>query len=309
MIPRRTLIIGAITLTGVAAVFIFLRITRKEGRDVPSAVKSAQGIRLEPSIHVSPQGEEKGEKIGTTESVDRAYAYLKERQTEGAEEIFSERLAANPNDTEGHLGMGVVNRLKGNTEEAITELNEALKLEPNNINAKYNIAEILTFEKREGLTPEDINLAENYYNDLLQQKPGHPDLQNGLASVYFSTGRLENAIGVWEKTAQEHPDNTILSLNLTGAYLTGGRLDDALTHSKMILEKNPDNSDATYLMGAAEYMKGNTTGGIELIEKATSLNPNNPLYQAKLRELQASNIQKEVATPPPSEEASPPKSD
>lgn len=214
-----------------------------------------------------------------------AFAYIQDDQLEVAKQVFEKKMAEDPNDPEAHLGLGVIDRLSGNVDSALSKFNEALQIDPDNADAKFNMAETLTYERGQSGSAAEKFLAEKYYQDLLQQHPNHPDIQNGLASVYLGTGRTDKAIDVWEKTVLENPNDSILLSNLSEAYIEARRLDDAIVNSQKALENDPNNSDAYFFLGSAEVKKGNQQQGLEAIQKAIELEPENPSYQRKLREL------------------------
>lgn len=213
------------------------------------------------------------------------FAFVEDGQIDQAKQVFEKKLAENPDDPEAYLGLGVVDRVKGSPDAALVKLNEALSRDPNNPDAKFNMAEILAYERGDGGTVAEKYLAERFYNELLEQNSSDPDLQNGLASVYLSSGRTDRSVGIWEKMVQEHPDESVLYSNLGEAYVKSNRPDDAIAVSQKALERDPNNSDAYFFMGQSEIAKGNQQQGVDAIRKAAELEPDNKDYQKKLKEL------------------------
>lgn len=212
-------------------------------------------------------------------------AYVENEQVDRAKEIFEKRLAANPNDPDAHFGLGVVARVEGDPDQALSRLNQALQLNPDHPDAKFNMAEILTFERGEKGTVAEKYLAERHYADLIQRYPDDPDLQNGLAAVYLSSGRTTEAIGIWEQVAQALPAESVIHSNLGEAYLKANRPDDAVVASQRALELDPDNSDAYFFLGNANIAKGNREAGLRAIQRAVELSPSDATYQKRLSEL------------------------
>lgn len=79
------------------------------------------------------------------------------------------------------------------TDEALARLYEALHENPDDMDAKYKIAEMLTHEKWDA-DPSQKAEAEKFYTELLELNPNNPYLKNGLATLYEQTGRVEEAV-------------------------------------------------------------------------------------------------------------------
>lgn len=181
-------------------------------------------------------------------------------------------------DSEAHLGAGLLQHEAGNEEEAIKELQEALRLDPHNVDAKYNLAKILTFDLGEELDPSELKRAERYYLEIQDESPDQYDIQNGLASLYDLTDRTEEAVWIWENMARQNVADSDIYTNLSNAYLGMDQYEDAIASARKALEADPEDADAYFLMGLAERNLGNKDSSSEAIRKATELDPSNPVY-------------------------------
>ncbi len=213
-----------------------------------------------------------------------ALAAMEEGRTDEARRLLQKRLAENPNDPQAHLGLGIVERLEGHPDQALARLNESLRLDPTNVDAKFNVAEILTFEKPNAGALEKAE-AEKHFVGLLQEHPDHYDLRNGLAAVYLQTGKVDQAIQIWEGLSRDAPEESLAHSNLSEAYLEAGRIEEAIAASQKALQADPNNSDAQFHLGMAALAQGDRRSAAEAIQKAAELEPGNQEYEEKLKEL------------------------
>jgi tetratricopeptide (TPR) repeat protein len=75
--------------------------------------------------------------------------YIKEGRAQESIEYLRQALARNPNWSEGKTKLGLALLSTGKYEDALTELNEAIRVDPQNAEACYQLARLLTKMKRE----------------------------------------------------------------------------------------------------------------------------------------------------------------
>ncbi len=189
---------------------------------------------------------------------DLGLALIDAGRMEEALALLQEQLEKDPRNPEALFGMGVLHSSQGNLDEAEKYFKENLSLNPDHLDTKYNLANLYTFDNKSN--PEE---AERYYQEVLIAVPDNLDAQNGLAAVYLQTGRIQDAIELWERITQESPQESVLFSNLGEAYFKAGRYDDATQASDRALANNPDNADAYYYKALAEKARGN----LELYER------------------------------------------
>jgi len=172
-------------------------------------------------------------------------------------------------------------------EKAISEFEKILKIDPNYAFA-YNMMAYLNYylrnydlaidnvKKYVMLASDQANPHDSYgellmnlgkYDEAIEQfnqankiKPDLYFVQMHLASAYYQTGRIRDALGYIERARdnavnQANIDNCDLSI--VGIYWEYGELDKALAWNDKILERNPENIRAINNRGAIMAMKGN----------------------------------------------------
>lgn len=117
---------------------------------------------------------------------------------------FTPTQEQDPNEPEAPSEPETADSNKEDQAQILADLHESLRQDPDNVDAKFKIAEILTHDKWDADASEKAE-AEKYYTDLLQLYPDHADVRNGLATLYIQTNRTEQAIELW---SQETPQDT-----------------------------------------------------------------------------------------------------
>jgi len=147
-------------------------------------------------------------------------------------------------------------------EKAAEEYREILELEPENAKARANLSYIqaqmgkeppvptqeinLLFEKGEGyVNNRDWNRAEETYRKVVKLLPGSIKAHLYLGNIYFSQGKLEEAINQYEKINELSPTfNSGAHNNLGLAYLELKKVDLAREEFQKVLKVDPGNEVA-----------------------------------------------------------------
>lgn len=191
--------------------------------------------------------------LGSPVPLAKGFEHLQKGELAEAEEYFSEHVKLYPIDPEGHFGLGVVYRTEEFFDQSVEEFAKTLLLNPGHLQAKYQVAEMLTFQMQ-----QDYETAELLYEEILEVVPEEKAALNGLASVYLSTGRTDQAIETWERLREELPDQPGLTKNLGEAYF----------------------AKANALLDA-----GDSEQARDWLAKAREMNPEDPAYEAKWQEI------------------------
>ena len=146
---------------------------------------------------------------------------------------------------------------QGNTEQAIVQYREAMKLDPNIPGLHFEFAEALggsslpsdraevereykaalaanPFDERSecrlgdiAAHESDLTAAEAHYSRALQLQPNDADAIIGLAKTYISMNQQEKAMPLLERAAQLEPFNAVIHYHLSTLYRKQGKTDDA----------------------------------------------------------------------------------
>jgi transitional endoplasmic reticulum ATPase len=113
----------------------------------------------------------------------------------------------------------------------IENLQEALKLSPQNIPLRLTLAEALYSNK-------SFAEAEAEYRKVLDSQPSNLQAKNGLAKTYFELGKYSTAIVILEELVDLKSNDVGLLVLLSKALLRNGEQEKASQYYKRALELN-----------------------------------------------------------------------
>jgi tetratricopeptide (TPR) repeat protein len=150
-----------------------------------------------------------------------------------SEALFRHMLAVTENNPVAHHGLGVALGRKGQTDEAIRELQEALRLDPGYFEARYNLG--VAFN-RKGQPDEAIR----QFQQALRLKPDYSLAHNDLGVALGRKGQIDEAIRQLEEAIRWEPDYADAHYNLGLALSLKNRTGDAIRQFQEALRIKPD---------------------------------------------------------------------
>lgn len=109
-------------------------------------------------------------------------ALMQTGETERAAQAFQLELAANPNDFESNLYLGMLLKKELKSEEALGYLERAARLRPKDVNARYQIGSIY-------VTAGKVAEAERLLTQLVAEAPDFTEAHVLLATAYYRLKR------------------------------------------------------------------------------------------------------------------------
>ena len=152
---------------------------------------------------------------------------------------------------------------RGKYEDALTSLNWAIELEPDNPAALNNRG--VTYARLERY---DEALAD--YNRALELKPDYTDALYNRGTAYIRLERYDEALADYNRALELKPDYTDALCNRGTAYVKLERYDEALADFNLALELRPDDPDTLYNLACALSLQGETDDVLANLEKAIS---------------------------------------
>ncbi len=179
-----------------------------------------------------------------------------------------------PNDWIGWYNLGILHYKEGNLDKAISELNHALELKPDNAEIiKYIVKiyhdqkkpeeELKALEKLISLEPNNIlhyesyfNVAneakkilnlENIMNQCVQNNPEEPKCYDMLLFTLLKHKKKKEAAKILQKLISLKPNNLDLILQLAKLNYDTRNYDEALENLRKYLEAKPDDTKAKNL--------------------------------------------------------------
>jgi len=165
--------------------------------------------------------------------------------------LWSDCIKKSPAKARPHNNLGVAYTEKGLIEKAIFEIKEALRLNPNFINACISLGNAYM---KIGLTDKAIP----QYNEALRLKPDYGEAYVNLGNALISKGNIDQAIVYYKTSISLTPGYVPAYVNLASAYGLKGMTEEAISEYKTGLELESDNPHIHFNLGLAyEQLAGN----------------------------------------------------
>lgn len=228
--------------------------------------------------------------------------HLDNGSLEQAVACFMAVLEAHPNYDDAMQLLGLARFRQGDAAEGERLMREAVRLNPQNIRARNNLACMLrdlgrvqesseAFQALYLLTPEDPKVCTNLaiaLNDLghaadamrfstealaLAPHWAHAHQVHGL--VLKNQGELDNALASMSRALEIEPGNSECASNLSSILIEREEYEEAENAARKALELAPDRADAHHNLGIALARQFLETEAIAHLERALALDPRN----------------------------------
>jgi protein O-mannosyl-transferase len=141
------------------------------------------------------------------------HAWIQTSYWRDSETLFIHTLAVTNNNDVALNNLGIIFLDKGQLDEAISKLQAAIDLRPENGPAHDNLAKALL---RKGQVAE----AMVHYRKFLEIEPGNVEARNTLGTALIQQGRVREAIDQWQDALAIQPDNGNAASNLAWVFAT-----------------------------------------------------------------------------------------
>jgi tetratricopeptide (TPR) repeat protein len=138
-----------------------------------------------------------------------------------------------PRSAAARNNLGGALLVRGQIDEAIVHLEEALRIDPAHAEAHSNLGVALA---RRGRLVEAIS----HYDEALRLDPHQGQAYSNLGNALLQQGHVREAIARFEEGLTIDPADPQARTNLAGALLRAGRIDDAIGQLEQVLRVKPD---------------------------------------------------------------------
>jgi len=167
-----------------------------------------------------------------------------DRRRELQEAVVRHRLDKNPGDFEAHMNLGAIELSRLNPQGAVTELREAVRLDPNRPEPHNMLGLALASTGRNAE-------ALGEYMQALRLRPGFASARYNLAVALAKMGKVDDAVEQLRKILESNPEDPLAKRRLADALtlrgvllLRDGKRDDALAQFDEALKLDPANEKA-----------------------------------------------------------------
>jgi tetratricopeptide (TPR) repeat protein len=202
-------------------------------------------------------------------------------------------IAGYRDSAEAHYNLGcALMEQPGHSAEAVSEIEEALRINPNYPQAHANLGHLLEAE------PGHLAQAISEYQIALRLNPADAETHSSLAgALLYLPDRTDEVVAQYTQALRIKPDFFQARYGLGFALARiPGRSDEAIAQYREALRINPKNADAHFdLARILQDMPGRLDESIGLYEEALRLRPNDAKAEANLGNALSSAGRKEEA--------------
>ncbi|MCW5713023.1 MAG: sulfotransferase [Bauldia sp.] len=115
--------------------------------------------------------------------------------------------------------------------------------------------------------------AEAFYQGVLFRLPDHADANNHMGTLAVAAGRMDLAVGYFEKAVRGRPSDVRYLNNLGNALVLSGNVEDGMPLLEKVLSRKPLLYETLCNIGRAYLKRGQGERGLWALRKAVALRP------------------------------------
>lgn len=183
------------------------------------------------------------------------------------------------NRDEAHYFLGLIADAQGNTEEAVSQYQAALKVNPQN-RRLYNKLGLLFA----GAGKVDGAIA--YFQKYLQLNPQSADVRLNLGIALMQRGNYGQGLKEVAEVLRLNPHDAAAHFCMGFGFLSLKKIDEAISKFREGLRYKPNDAEAHYGLGSAFAMQRKREDAVAELREALRLRPNYREAQALLHQLE-----------------------
>lgn len=192
--------------------------------------------------------------------------YLQAKDFDAALKSAQQLRLRQPDNPDPVTLMGMAHFGKGDTEQAKTLLEEALKLAPGDPNAAVNLAQMAS-------QAGHFDQARGYLQQILDHHPGHQTTLLMLAALEAKQGNKDEALAHLQEAIKQHPKDLAPLVALARFQLNNGDAAKALETLQTVPERYADHPLLLATLGEAQLTAGDWSNALHSLQKWLELQP------------------------------------
>jgi len=183
-----------------------------------------------------------------------------------AETLWRTTIQRNPSSWLARMNLGNALLDEGESKDAISQMQEAIRLKPDYADAHYNFGIALLNKNQSGE-------AISQFQEAIRLKPDFADAHIDFGVALLNQGRTDEAISQFQEAIRLDPDYAEAHMNLGIALLNQGRTDVAIDQYQEAIRLKVDYAEAHYNLGIALLNKNQIGGAVSQFQEAIRLKP------------------------------------
>jgi tetratricopeptide (TPR) repeat protein len=207
--------------------------------------------------------------------VSLSMIYLAESRNDDAMKILDKASVTVPGSPLIKKTLAAGHAARGDWAAAIIELDNALKIDPDDVEAHFQMA--VMYRKMESLTDAKAALTE-----VEKRNPNYPGLALEQGFLMEQTGDVASALYAYKKALSLSPNDAGLKLRVGVASFLAGDFAGAEKNLAEVVEKQPASPEGNFYYGETFRVQKRTAEAVGFLKKACELSRDNSLYHLRL---------------------------
>jgi tetratricopeptide (TPR) repeat protein len=173
---------------------------------------------------------------------------LQHQETKG-EALFRQVVKTKPDFAPGHAHLGLLYLQLGNAQDAVPELQKALRLDPGRSDAAVGLVHILQERAQSASESGEWANALALLSEAKRYAPDNADVQFEFGMVALRQSLQEDAIDAFQQTLKLRNNDALALYNLGRAFMELSKFDDARQQFAHYVEIRPDDPSGHCALG------------------------------------------------------------
>lgn len=212
----------------------------------------------------------------------KAYSLANLNQTPAAIAAFEQAIKLDPTQVENHYNLALLYLREKNEAKAVDELSAVLTLDAGNPVANYHLGSIYFGQKkyREAIEALKKSLVAAPNSKLMAKPPSASEVLSRLIEAYLQLSDYAQAEKALKEVLKAEPKNATVYSSLAYVLNKQKKLEEAVELIRQGVAVHPQHADLIALLADAQSALGRTDEAIANFQRATALKPSdkNLLY-------------------------------
>jgi tetratricopeptide (TPR) repeat protein len=216
---------------------------------------------------------EKAEKGPELIDVYVALAVLQNERglSDQAQKTLADARAKLPESSALHRALGDLALLQGRNADAVSELERALELDPEDLRARFRLG---VAERRS----RNYEAASKRFDEVAKLDPEHPGLALERGLIFEATGHAAEALAAYDKALAKSPTDPELMLRAGCGSVSAGQVERGEELLRKVLTQRPNSAEVNHCLGRSLLARDKLADAQRLLDRATEIDPNRAEY-------------------------------
>jgi tetratricopeptide (TPR) repeat protein len=197
---------------------------------------------------------------------------LQHRDAE-AEQLFHRAVQKKPDFAPAHAHLGLLYFQKGQADDAVPQLREALRIDSARTDASEALVQILRDESTTAAAAGDSAKSLALLREARNYAPDNPDVQFEFGTTALQLSMWQDAIAAFQQILELRENDAVALYSLGRAFLGEWKFEDARQQFARYVEARPDDASGHCALGMTLAALENTQEAREQFERSIALAP------------------------------------